>query len=98
MLPPRPHHLDRTDGGHAAAGMREGRPWWRPRRDWPRGLRFENVAAAALTFERLTDGGMPARPLPAGTYGCAADMCATSRFAESEIDSDLNTPISRKSA
>jgi hypothetical protein len=84
-LPPRQSHLDRDDAGLAKLNMHE-RPWWQARRKWPPGVCFDNVSVAELVFERLTDGGgMPPQPIPAGAYGCAADMCAASRFAEPEI-------------
>jgi len=49
-------------------------------------MRFEDVSAAERAFERLTDGGMPPRPIPAGAYGSSAWQAITSRFAEIEIE------------
>jgi hypothetical protein len=83
LLAPRQHHLDRDDPGTTRIG--KGRPWWRPLWEWPAGIRFEDVSAAELAFERLTDRKLSPMPVPAGAYGCAAAMRAMSRFAETEI-------------
>jgi hypothetical protein len=79
----RQRHLDPDDVGRAPP---ESRPWWQQRCEWPPGVHFEDVSAAELALERLTDGGMPPRPIPAGAYGCTAAMCEMSRFAEPEIE------------
>jgi hypothetical protein len=63
------------------------RHWWAPKRAWPADVKFEDVDAATLAFERIADSdplGPP--PAPAGAYGCAAALCEMSRFAESEIE------------
>ena len=78
-LPPRQHRLDRDDAGQANANMREP-PWWRPRREWPPGMHFTDGPT-----ERVIDRSPLPLPVAAGMYGCAADMCEASRFAEPEI-------------
>jgi hypothetical protein len=55
--------------------------WWTPLRPWPRGVRFEDGEV-----EREVGRYLPPPPAPIGAYGCAAGLCATSRFAESEFD------------
>ena len=58
-----------------------GRAWWRPRRPWPRDLRFEDGET-----KRVLDRTMPAPELPVGTYASTGGLCIESRFAEGEVD------------
>jgi hypothetical protein len=84
MLAPRNTSLDRDEPGGATLDV--GRPWWVPRRPWPKGMRFQDVDPAVLQFERLTDNaplGPP--PAPPGSIGCTAALCEESRFAEPEV-------------
>jgi hypothetical protein len=52
-------------------------PWWRPRREWPAGLRFR---------DGRVEGVIDRTPLPLPTYpgmiGCAAQACADASLAE----------------
>jgi hypothetical protein len=57
---------------------------WRQLCDWPP-CHFEDVPATVLAFERLTESTMPRAPMHPSEIGCAAGMCALSRFAEPEV-------------
>ena len=85
MLAPRQTSLDRDEPNSPVLDI--GKPWWLPKREWPPGMHFEDVDAATLAFERLTDNApLTPRPAPPGAYGCAAALCEASRFAEPEVE------------
>jgi hypothetical protein len=53
-IPPRTPSLNPADPGHAHVPPGDGKPWWTPLREWPPGMRFEDVAPACLrTVDRL---------------------------------------------
>ena len=57
--------------------------WWDLRRPWPSDLKYEDVDAATLAFERLIDPlplGPP--PAPPGAIGCTGALCADHPMAE----------------
>ena len=79
--------LDRNEPGHAYVAPAGGDRWWKQKKAWPALLKYEDVDAATLVLERLTDTvplGPP--PAPPGAIGCTAALCEMSRFAEPEVE------------
>jgi hypothetical protein len=82
--------LDPDDPG--AAGIEPGNPapWWAPLREWPSGMRFEDVPIAVLTAERQHDRPLPRLEVP---IACSARLRVEAPFAGLGVDLEGARPL-----